>query len=100
MSVVPVAVEQGEVALWTEAMAVEREGLMDHLAMHGIQTRKFVPCCHSAPHFAAQGPFRNSERFGRSGFNLPCGPDLDLALVDHTIEAIRKFGPLRDGRRD
>jgi dTDP-4-amino-4,6-dideoxygalactose transaminase len=93
VSVVPVAVEQGEVALWTEAMAVERERLMDRLALHGIQTRKFVPCCHSAPHFAAQGPFANSERFGRDGLNLPCGPDLDFAMVDQAIEVIRKFAP-------
>jgi perosamine synthetase len=94
VAVLPVAVEQGEVALWTEVMAVERERLMDHLATNGIQTRKFVPCCHSAPHFAAQGPFANSERFGRDGFNLPCGPDLDFAMVDQTIEVIRKFTPL------
>lgn len=91
VSILPVAVDDGEVALWTEVVSAQREVVMDYLADYGIQTRKFVPCCHSAPHFAAQGPFPNSERFGREGFNLPCGPDLDLAMVDQTIATIRKF---------
>jgi dTDP-4-amino-4,6-dideoxygalactose transaminase len=91
VAVLPVAVEEGEVALWTEVLAVERERLMDHLAAHGIQTRKFVPCCHSGPHFASQGPFPHSERFGREGFNLPCGPDLALAMVDRTIDVLRDY---------
>jgi len=91
VAVLPVAVESGEVALWTEVTSAQRDKLMDHLAAHGVQTRKFVPCCHTGPHFAEQGPFPNSERFGRDGFNLPCGPDLDLAMVDKTIELLRKF---------
>lgn len=91
VSLLPVAVDDGEVALWTEVMSPARERVMDYLAHHGIQTRKFVPCCHTAPQFATQGPLPHSERFGRQGFNLPCGPDLDLALVDQTIEVIRKF---------
>ncbi len=91
VSVLPVAIERGEVALWTEVTSLQREKLMDYLAAHGIQTRKFVPCCHTGPHFAAQGPFPNSERFGREGFNLPCGPDLEMTLVDQAIEVLQKF---------
>src|SRR5262249_6764479 len=91
LSILPVAIENGEVALWTEVMSPQREDLMDYLAARGVQTRKFVPCCHTGPHFAAQGPFRNSERFARDGFNLPCGPDFDLGLVDKTIEIISEF---------
>ncbi|HZL59487.1 MAG TPA: DegT/DnrJ/EryC1/StrS family aminotransferase [Stellaceae bacterium] len=89
VSVLPVAVSEGEVALWTEVTSPQRDRLMDHLAEQGIQTRKFVPCCHTAPHFATQGPFPNSERFGREGFNLPCGPDLALRMVDETIAALK-----------
>ena len=91
ISVLPVDVDRGEVALWTEVTSPQRERLMDYLAGRGIQTRKFVPCCHTAPHFAGQGPFPNSERFGREGFNLPCGPDLPLHMVDQTIEFLREF---------
>jgi len=94
VSVLPVAVGEGEVALWTEVTSLQRDRLMDHLAEQGIQTRKFVPCCHTAPHFATQGPFPNSERFGREGFNLPCGPDLALRMVDQTIEVLREFRSL------
>jgi perosamine synthetase len=91
LSILPVAVESGEVALWTEVTSPQREKLMDYLAARGVQTRKFVPCCHTGPHFAAQGPLRNSERFARDGFNLPCGPDFDLGLVEKTIEIISEF---------
>jgi perosamine synthetase len=94
LSVLPVDLDGGEVALWTEVTSPQRERLMDFLSQRGVQTRKFVPCCHTGPHFAVQGPFRHSERFGRDGFNLPCGPDLDLGMVDKTIEIIREFeGP-------
>jgi perosamine synthetase len=91
IAVLPVAVDSGEVALWAEVTSPRRDELMDDLAAHGVQTRKFVPCCHTGPHFAGQGPFPNSERFSRDGFNLPCGPDLDLTMVDQTIEALRRL---------
>jgi perosamine synthetase len=93
ISVLPVRVDDNEVALWTEVLADDRDGLMCYLEAHGIQTRKFLPCCHSAPHFVNQGPFPNSERFGREGFNLPCGPDLPIGLVDEVIDTIKNFVP-------
>jgi perosamine synthetase len=95
VSVLPVAVDDGEVALWTEVTTPYRDRLMDFLHDNGIQTRKFVPCCHTAPHFATQGPFPNSERFGREGFNLPCGPDFDLKMVDRTVQVLRTFAGFR-----
>lgn len=91
VSVLPVKIESGEVALWTEVTSARRDALMDYLAARGVQTRKFVPCCHTGPHFAAQGPLPHSVRFGREGFNLPGGPDLELRMVDQTIEILRKF---------
>ncbi len=91
LQIVPVAVDDGEVALWSEVMSSNRDQLMDYLAERGVQTRKFLPCCHTAPHFSAQGSFPNSERFAREGFNLPCGPDMPLSSISQVIEIIKEF---------
>lgn len=89
--VLPVDVDTGEVALWTEVLSDNRVAIMDYLAANGVQTRKFLPCCHSAPHFAGQGSFPRSEFFSRQGFNLPCGPDLPMEYVDRTIELLKNY---------
>jgi perosamine synthetase len=91
LQIVPVAVDDGEVALWTEVVSPQRDQLMDRLAERGVQTRKFLPCCHTAPHFAGQGSFPNSERFAHEGFNLPCGPDIPLSVVSQAIEIIKEY---------
>jgi dTDP-4-amino-4,6-dideoxygalactose transaminase len=91
IELVPVDVDKGEVALWAETVSEERDNLMAFLAGEGIQTRKFIPCVHTAPHFAGSEAFPNSDRFNRIGFNLPSGPDLPLDYVDRTIEALKKY---------
>lgn len=91
ISVLPVDVDNNGVALWTEVMAENRNHLMDWLAERGVQTRKFTPCCHSAPHFATEEKFPNSERFDRCGFMLPCGPDMPMELVKKTIRIIQNY---------
>jgi perosamine synthetase len=93
IEILPVDVEHGEVALWTEVMCAERERLMDFLSAHGVQSRKFLPCCHSGPHFATAERFPNSERFARTGLNLPCGPDLPMAMVERTIDLLKTYEP-------
>jgi perosamine synthetase len=89
----PVNVDGGEVSLWPEALCEERERLMDYLDEHGIQTRKFLPCVHTAPHFDTGERFPNSERFSRTGLNLPGGPSLPMDCVDRTIEVLRAYVP-------
>ena len=91
VELVPVDVDNGEVALWTEVVSEERDNLMAFLAGEGVQTRKFIPCVHTAPHFGGGEEFPNSERFNRTGFNLPSGPDLPLDYVDRTIEALKRY---------
>jgi dTDP-4-amino-4,6-dideoxygalactose transaminase len=91
IELVPVDVDNGEAALWTEAVSEERGALMAFLAREGIQTRKFIPCVHTAPHFDSGERFPNSERFNLTGFNLPSGPDLPLEYVDRTIEALAEY---------
>ena len=92
IKILPVDIDNGGVALWTEALCEDRERLMDWLSERGIQTRKFVPCCHTAPHFAG-GNYPNSDNFNDRGFNLPCGPDFPLEWVDRVVEALRSYSP-------
>lgn len=91
IKMLPVNVAGGEVSLWPEAVCEERESLMDYLDRHGIQTRKFLPCLHTAPHYNTGESFPNSEQFSRTGLNLPGGPGLPLESVDRTIEVLRKY---------
>ncbi len=91
LDILPVDTKNGGIALWTEALCDERNSLMDWLAEHGVQTRKFIPCCHTAPHFNDNTSFPNSNTFNRRGFNLPCGPDMPIENVDKTIEILRKY---------
>ena len=91
ITLLPVDTESGEVALWAEAVSEERERLMEFLSQRGVQTRKFIPCVHTAPHFNSGERFPNSERFNRTGLNLPCGPDMPLECVDRVIETLAEY---------
>jgi len=91
ITLLPVDTENGEVALWAEAVSEERERLMEFLSQRGVQTRKFIPCVHTAPHFHSGERFPNSERFNRTGLNLPCGPDMPLDYVDRVIRALAEY---------
>jgi len=87
----PVDLDKGEVALQAEVLSEERDKLMAFLSREGIQSRKFLPCVHTAAHFASDEAFPNSERFYRIGFKLPSGPSLPLDYVDRTIAVLRKY---------
>jgi perosamine synthetase len=91
--VLNVNVDAGECALWTEIAADARDRLTDALAEHGIQTRRFLPCLHSAPHLAGDTQFPNSRRFDATGLVLPSGPDQPITNVERTIEAIKAIAP-------
>ena len=91
LDLVPVAVDEGEVAVWTEVTSPQRAAIVAHLAAQGIETRPFLPSVHSANHFAGTAAFPHSERFHAEGFNLPCGPAQPLQNVDRAIAALRSF---------
>lgn len=93
LRVLDIDVDRGECALWTEIVVESRDRLADALAAQGIQTRKFLPCLHSAPHLATDAQFPNSQRFALTGLVLPSGPDQPLANVERTIAAIRAVAP-------
>ena len=91
VDLVPVNISVGEVPLWVEVVSSERDRIMARLAENGIQSRKFVPCVHTAPHFKREDAFPNSERFRRQGFILPCGPDQPLDNVERVIDVLLRL---------
>jgi len=93
LRVLDVAVDAGECALWTEVTLDARDRMAEALAERGIQTRKFLPCLHSAPHLAGTAQFPNSQLFAATGLVLPSGPDQPLANVERTIAAIQAIAP-------
>jgi dTDP-4-amino-4,6-dideoxygalactose transaminase len=92
LKVLPIDIEGGEIPVWTEVVTEERDAIMAYLSENGVQSRRFLPCLHTAPHLRTADRFPHSERFDRQGFNLPGGPALDPAHVDRTIEVLRHYG--------
>jgi perosamine synthetase len=91
LSLLEVKVDKGECALWVEIISHRRDELSVYLADHGIQTRKFLPSLHTAPHLAAGKDFPNSAKFERTGMILPSGPAQPLENIHRTIEVIREW---------
>lgn len=91
--VMPVDVRtvEGECALWAEVVCDHRDQLADYLATQDIETRKFLPCLHSAPHFSTDKHFPNSISFGARGLVLPSGPAQPLENVARAIDAVQTW---------
>lgn len=89
----------GECALWTEVVCDHRDELADYLGAQGIQTRKFLPCLHSAPHLSGDQRFPNSISFGARGLVLPSGPAQPLENVARTIAAIQNWVGINNTQR-
>jgi len=91
ISLLEVQIDRGECALWVEIVSPQRDELCGYLASQGIQTRKFLPSLHTAPHLATGVEFPHSTRFERTGMVLPCGPAQPLNNVRRTIAAVRQW---------
>lgn len=81
----------GEIPLYAEVFCVRREELVEHLRALGIQTRPYYPNLHLAPQMREQRAFPRSERYGREGLFLPCGPAQPMENIETTIRAVREF---------
>jgi perosamine synthetase len=91
LSLLEVHVDGREIALWVEIVSPRRDELSSYLAGRGIQTRKFLPSLHTAPHLACGEDFPNSAWFHRAGMIIPSGPAQPMENVYRTIEAIREW---------
>ena len=91
LSLLEVQVDYGECALWVEIVSSRRDELSAYLAGRGIQTRKFLPSLHTAPHLACSGDFPNSTQFERIGMIVPSGPAQPVENINRTIDVIREW---------
>lgn len=92
VKVLPVDVDNGEIALWTEVLSPERAKVMKYLADNGIATEKFLPDLHRSAHLGNKGKFPEAaSKFDLQGFVVPCGPAMPLESVDRVIEVLKNY---------
>lgn len=91
LTLIPTAVEKGEVPLYIEVLCDDRAPLIDYLAARGIQTRPFYPDLNLAAHLGNQGDFPNSRVFGERGLFLPSGPEQPPENIDRVLEVLRSY---------
>lgn len=88
---IPVDLDTGEIPLWLEVLCPERDELMNYLAAHGIQTRRFLPSLNASPHLQSRGEFPNSRIYATDGLFLPSGPEQPADSIDRVLETLRAY---------
>ncbi len=91
VKLIPVDMRAGELPLYVEVLCDDREKVMEHLRLRGIQSRPFYPDLNRAGYLGGDGEFPNARVFGERGLFLPCGPDQPPENVDRVLEALRAF---------
>lgn len=76
----------------------ERDGLLQHLRSHGIETGIHYPYpLHQQPAFRKRAtwahPLVHAERACREVLSLPIGPHVDESLAERVYTAVRVFSP-------
>lgn len=76
--------------------SAQRDALQAHLAAHGIATGIHYPLpLHQQRAFSdlgyGQGDFPVTEQCAARILSLPMYPELSRAMIEHTVDAIRKF---------
>lgn len=84
-------IKKGEIPLYAEIFCDNREKLAKYLKTLGIQTRPYYPNLNLAPQLRDRGRFPSSEKYGKCGLFLPCGPAQSLRNVAVTIQKIHEF---------
>jgi len=69
----------------------ERDGLMDHLARNGIETRTFFLPMHEQPVYKSAESFPVAEDLGRRGLYLPSSSHLSKEDKDTVIRQVRAY---------
>lgn len=92
IKIIQVDIENGEVPVYVEAIATQRDNLIIYLASKGIECRPFYPSLNDAKYFNSKNNiFQNSENFAKNGFYLPSGPDLSNESIDTILFEINNF---------
>jgi len=91
VDLIPVDISGGELPLYIEALADDREELMAFFESKGIQTRRFPPSLHTAAYLDNAGEFPWSDSFADAGIYLPCGPEQPLENIDCVVESLLQY---------
>lgn len=89
---IPVKIEAGEVPVYIEYLANDREDFIQNLSKAEIDSRPFYPDLDKASYFP-QGnrDFPNSRKYGLKGIYLPSGPSQKIDNIKFVIEQIKKI---------
>ncbi|MBM4394892.1 MAG: DegT/DnrJ/EryC1/StrS family aminotransferase, partial [Deltaproteobacteria bacterium] len=88
----------GELPLWVEAIAADRDRVIAGLAARGIEAKPYPPALCDCAHLRCPAPLPRSRFFADHGIVLPSGPDQpdeDLARVALALREIDR----QDGGR-
>jgi 2-polyprenyl-3-methyl-5-hydroxy-6-metoxy-1,4-benzoquinol methylase len=79
----------GDLPLWSEVMAQDRDGVERLLAAHDIGSMRLPDNLSRSPHLKTIGHFPNSERFEAHALILPSGPQLTDAEIATVLDTLR-----------
>jgi len=92
LRLIAVDIKEGEIPLYVEVLAEEREKVMKYLISHDIYSRPLYRDLDTAAHLKCGDEFPNARVFGKQGLVLPCGPDQPLENIDRVISVLHSFG--------
>lgn len=79
----------GELPLWTEVLANDRDGLERVLAASDIGTMRLPENLSRSPHLLSSGDFPNAQRFEDHALIIPSGPQLTDAEIGTVLDTLR-----------
>ena len=79
----------GDLPLWTEVVATDRNGLEALLAAQNIGTMRLPENLSRSPHLLPTGKFPNAQRFEDRALIIPSGPQLSDAEIATVLDALR-----------
>lgn len=88
LRLIPVDVEGGEVPLWVEVLAADRDAVVRGLAARGIEARPYPPALCDVSHVGSPDPLPRARYFAAHGLVLPSGPDRTDEEVDRVLEVL------------
>ena len=101
IEVVPVAVETGEIPLYTEILCEDRKLLVEYLKHCGIETRPALPNMNRAKYLKkCADSFPCSDIFEKHGLTLPSGPGQKMEDIRFVIQCIQGFFERKDSTID
>lgn len=85
---------EGEVPLWVDIFAKDRDNLAKYLRENNIFPRECWPALHNNPPYSYQGDdkdFPVASRIAKEVLWLPNGPGIEMSDIKYVAEKVREF---------